>query len=210
MLDQMKNELIRFFITFGLVIMVFLLLGRMLSNEFKYDPSSFSQAAIDIFNAFNGNIEFKLWTSPIGECYITIFMYLFKILLSSLLAAMFINRYQTVWINLDAYRRFTIIKLKNSVSYDKFIGAVTLTFFPINIIMLPISLVLTTLRSKRGSDIMLKIQYSVMMVFYCLMSAFLLIPAAPILIFKIYANSVFIFATNKRETYKGENIMQML
>ena len=84
-------------------------------------------------------------------------MYVFKILLMSVLAAMFINRYSTMWVSLDAYRRFTIIKLKNSVSYDKFIGGVTLTFFPINIIMLPFSLILTALRSKRGSDIMLKI-----------------------------------------------------
>jgi len=128
----------------------------------------------------------------------------------SLLAAMFINRYKTVWVNLDAYRRFTIIKLKNSISYDKFIGGVTLTFFPINIIMLPFSLLLTTLRSKRASDIMLKIQYSTMMVLYCFISAILFVPAAPILIFKIYANSIFIFATNKREVYKGENIVQLI
>jgi len=128
----------------------------------------------------------------------------------SLLAAMFINRYKTVWVNLDAYKRFTIIKLKNSISYDKFIGGVTLTFFPFNIIMLPFSLILTTLRSKRGSDIMLKIQYSIMMVLYCFISAIMFVPAAPILVFKIYANSIFIFATNKRETYKGENIVQLM
>ena len=130
-------------------------------------------------------------------------MYIFKILLMSLLAAMFINRYKTVWVNLDAYRRFTMIKLKNSISYDKFIGGVTLTFFPINIIMLPFSLVLTGLRSKRGSDIMLKIQYSIMMVLYCIISALMFIPAAPILVFKIYTNSIFILLTNKREDYKG-------
>ena len=66
MLDQMKNELSRFFLTFGLVIIVFLLLGRMLSSEFKYIPSSFFDAFIDLFNAFNGNIDFTLWTTPIG------------------------------------------------------------------------------------------------------------------------------------------------
>ena len=137
-------------------------------------------------------------------------MYIFKILLMSLLAAMFINRYKTVWVNLDAYRRFTIIKLKNSISYDKFIGGVTLTFFPINIIMLPFSLILTALRSKRGSDIMLKIQYSIMMVLYCIISAIMFVPAAPILIIKTYTNSVFIFLTNKRETYRGENVVQLL
>jgi hypothetical protein len=41
MLDQMKNELARFFLTFGLIILVFLLLGRMLSTEFKFVPASF-------------------------------------------------------------------------------------------------------------------------------------------------------------------------
>jgi hypothetical protein len=203
----MKNELFRFFLTFGLVIVVFLLLGRMLSSEFKYVPASFFEAFLDLFNAFNGSIDFTLWTTPIGQIYIVIFMYIFKILLMSLLAAMFINRYKTVWVNLDAYRRFTIIRLKNSISYDKFIGGVTLTFFPINIIMLPFSLILTAMRSKRGSDIMLKIQYSIMMVLYCIISAIMFVPTAPILIFKIYANSIFIFLTNNREAYKGENVV---
>jgi len=210
MLDQMKNELSRFFLTFGLVIIVFLLLGRMLSTEFKFIPASFFEAFLDLFNAFNGNINFTLWTTPIGQIYIVILMYLFKILLMFLLAAMFINRYKTVWVNLDAYRRFTIIKLKNSISYDKFIGGVTLTFFPINIIMLPFSIVLTALRTKRGSDIMLKIQYSLMMIIYCFISALMFVPTCPLLIFKIYTNSFFIFFTNKREVYKGENIVQLL
>jgi len=84
-------------------------------------------------------------------------MYVFKILLMSLLAAMFINRYKIVWRNLDAYRRFIIIKLKNSVSYDKFIGGVTITFFPINLVMLPLSIPIIILRSKRASDILLKL-----------------------------------------------------
>jgi len=66
MLDQMKNELSRFFLTFGLVILVFLLLGRMLSTEFKYEPASFFEAFLDLFNAFNGNIDFTLWTTPVG------------------------------------------------------------------------------------------------------------------------------------------------
>jgi hypothetical protein len=62
----MKNELLRFFLTFGLVIVVFLLLGRMLSSEFKYVPVSFFEAFLDLFNAFNGSISFSDWTTPIG------------------------------------------------------------------------------------------------------------------------------------------------
>jgi len=36
----------------------------------------------------------------------------------SLLVAMFINKQTTVMRNLDAYRRFNIIRLKNSEQYD--------------------------------------------------------------------------------------------
>lgn len=48
------------------------------------------------------------------------------------------------------------------------------------------------------------------MVLYCIISALMFVPAAPVLLFKIYVNSIFIFATNKRESYKGENIVQLL
>jgi len=137
-------------------------------------------------------------------------MYLFKVLLLSLLAAMFINRYKIVWKNLDAYRRFIIIKLKNSVAYDKFIGGVTITFFPINLIMLPFALPIIMLRSKRASDILLKLQYVIMIVLYCILACIMVVPASPILLVKVYTNSVFIAATNKRENYKGENIVQLI
>ena len=137
-------------------------------------------------------------------------MFLFNIILTSLLAAMFINRYKTVWSNLDAYRRFMIIKLKNSVSYDKFIGGVTITFFPINLVMLPFSIPIIIFRSKRMSDILLKFQYVIMIVLYCVMACIMIVPASPILIFKVYTNAFFIFATNKREAFKGENFIQLI
>ena len=210
MLDQMKNELVRFFLTFGLIILIFLLLGRLLSSELKYVPVTIFDSFIDLFNALNGNINFHEFTLPIGQTYIAFFMYLFKVLLMSLLAAMFINRYQTVWVNLDAYRRFTIIKLKNSISFDKFIGGVTLTFFPINIIMLPLAMVLAIIRSKRASDITLKAQYSLMMLLYCVLSAIMFVPAVFVLLVKLYTNSIFIFINNKREAFRGENVIQLI
>ena len=40
MLNQMMIELVRFFGTFGLIIGLFLLLGRMLSTELKYTENS--------------------------------------------------------------------------------------------------------------------------------------------------------------------------
>ena len=48
-----------------------------------------------------------------------------------------------------------------------------------------------------------------MMAFYCLFSVIIFVPVAPVLIFKIYVNSFFILMSNKRESYKGENIVQV-
>ena len=84
-------------------------------------------------------------------------MFIFKILLMSLLAAMFINKYKVVWRNLDAYKRFNIIKMKNSISFDKFIGGVTLTFFPINILMLPLMPIVIIVKNKKLNEMVNKI-----------------------------------------------------
>lgn len=157
MLQQMMNEFFRFFSTFGLIIGLFLLIGRMLSSELKMETASFFVIFLDLFNAFNGNMNAEEFTMPIGQSYIAIFMYMFKVLLMSLLAAMFINKYKQVYKNLDAYRRFNIIKLKNSVAYDKFVGGATLTFFPINIVMLPFIVPIISFRSARASDTVLKL-----------------------------------------------------
>lgn len=210
MLDQMKNELIRFFATFGLIIVSFLLVGRMLGSELKYENATFWEVFMDLFNAFNGNQNFADFKMPIGQSYIAVFMYIFKVLLMSLLAAMFINKYKEVWRNLDAYRRFNIIKLKNSVSYDKYIGGVTLTFFPINILMLPFIPFIVFFRSARASDFLLKLQYGLMMVMYCILAGLIIVPFSPILYMKVVANAIFIAMTNRRQEYGGQNVIQMI
>ena len=56
MLSQMMTELFRFFGTFGLIIGLFFLIGRMLSTEFKYSTNTYFESFLDLFNAFNGNL----------------------------------------------------------------------------------------------------------------------------------------------------------
>jgi len=51
---------------------------------------------------------------------------------------MFILRYLNVQTNIEAIRRMDRIKLKNTQGYDPVYGAITMTFFPINIIILPL------------------------------------------------------------------------
>ena len=70
---------------------------------------------------------------------------------------MFINRYKFVYQNLEAFRRMNIIRLKNTNSYDKLYGGVTITFFPISIIMLPFIIPVVVFKSERLNDFILKI-----------------------------------------------------
>mmetsp|Transcript_11817 Transcript_11817/g.18195 ORF Transcript_11817/g.18195 Transcript_11817/m.18195 type:complete len:123 (+) Transcript_11817:878-1246(+) len=120
----------------------------------------------------------------------------------SLLAAQFINKYKEVYTNLDAYKRFNIIKMKNSNSYDKFIGGATLGFYPINILALPVMIILMIIRSQRASDFLLKLQYSFMLLLYGLIVIVMMVPATPVLYLKLVANSLYICFKRNREDYK--------
>jgi len=116
---------------------------------------------------------------------------------------MFINRYKFVWSNLEALRRMNIIKLKNTNSYDKLYGGVTITFFPISIIMLPFVIPVVIFKSERLNDFILKIQYALMILMYCILGFFLSIPIMPMLYIKLIMNAIFIYFNNKRQDYKG-------
>ena len=126
------------------------------------------------------------------------FVFIFNVLLLSFLVAMFINRYKFVWSNLDALRRMNIIKLKNTNSYDKLYGGVTITFFPISIVMLPFVIPVVIFKSERLNDFILKIQYAVMIIMYCMLGSILAMPIIPMLYMKLVMNSIFIYFNNKR------------
>lgn len=210
MLYQMINEFLRFFGTFGLVILMFWLIGRILGADFKVTDSSFFEVFLDLFNAINGNPLFEKYKIPVGQIYIAIFMYIFKVLLMSLLASMFINKYKQVWKNLDAYRLLKIIRLKNSVAYDKYIGGATLSFFPINVIVTPFIIPIMNMRSQRASDFLLKIQYILMILMYLVLAFCMIAPMVPVLYCKIMVNSVYILFNRTNQEYRGENIVQFL
>ena len=203
MVSQMISELRKFIITFGLLIAAFVIVGRQLNQEIKIKESSFYQIILDIFDGLNGKQDFDDFTYPEGQIFISFFVYIFNILLLSFLVAMFINRYKVVFKNLDALRRMNIIKLKNSSSYDKVIGGVSITFFPISIILLPFIPAVVLAKSERLNDFILKMQYAILIVFYCFIAVVLSLPILPLLYFKVILNSIFIAMNNKREAYKG-------
>lgn len=157
----------------------------------------------------NGNPNFDQFMFPVGQTYIAVFMFIFKILLMSLLAALFINKYKEIFKNLEGFRLLKIIKLKNSVAYDKYIGGATITFFPINIIMAPFLFPIINMRSQRVSDFVLKLQYLVMIFLYLLLAFIIIVPMSPFLYCKVLVNGFFIAAKNTKEDFRGQNMVQL-
>ena len=165
---------------------------------------------MDIFDGFNGNSDYSDYTMPEGKIFITIFIYLFNVLLLSFLVAMFINRYKFVYQNLAALRRMNIIKLKNSSSYDPYFGGVTMTFYPINLIILPFIIPIIVFKSERLNDFILKLQYAFMMLLYVSIAMLSTIPFFPIMYLKCMFNAIYIMFNNKREQYRGQNGLKLI
>jgi hypothetical protein len=67
MFEEMMGELIRFFLTFGLMVGLFLLVGVFMKETFG-ESNGTDQLTIllDLFNAFNGQPNFKKFSVPFG------------------------------------------------------------------------------------------------------------------------------------------------
>jgi len=91
---------------------------------------------LDLFGGLTANQDFDSYQTA-GQIFVGMYAYAFYFLLLSFLVAIFVNRYKEIWGNIEAVRRMDIIQQKNSKNYDPILGGVTMTFFPINILLLP-------------------------------------------------------------------------
>jgi hypothetical protein len=119
-------------------------------------------------------------------------------LLVRFLVAMFINKYKKVFLNQDFLNRLEIINLKNATSYDRLMGAITTSFFPINIILLPFMGPILFFKSERLNDSILKAQYLILLICYCILSITLSLVIMPILFIKSLLNAGYIMNHTKR------------
>ena len=137
-------------------------------------------------------------------------MVVFRIMLFSLLIAMYVNKYLRVSQNLVALKRYSVLRMKNSISYDEQLAGIVCSFFPINILMTPFIIPLVILRSKRMNDFLLKLQYTLMCSIYAgVMGVFSLI-VVPLLYVKMLSNSIFICFSGKRERYSYQHTSNVL
>mmetsp|Transcript_30411 Transcript_30411/g.46587 ORF Transcript_30411/g.46587 Transcript_30411/m.46587 type:complete len:375 (-) Transcript_30411:1435-2559(-) len=66
MLQIMAEELIRFFSTFGIVILLMILVGHTIGTDLKEGGATIYELSLDIFDAFNGNHNFEDYLFPGG------------------------------------------------------------------------------------------------------------------------------------------------
>jgi len=74
-----------------------------------------------------------------------------------------------------------VIRQKNRRSFDPVYGAITMTYFPINIILLPFVVFLVLMKSPRLSDFVLKLQYALLVMCYCLLGLMFSFAVLPIM-----------------------------
>lgn len=211
---DLLTEIGRFFFAIGLVFSTFLVVGRILfediMEEGTTEPDKYWHVALDLFTSMTAPTRYHRFTLHTGQIFILLYVLLFRILIISLSSAMVVNRYKRSHPQLDSLKRLDVIRNKNSKLYDSQIGAISMTFFPLNLVVLPFILPLMITRSKRISDFLLKVQYSIMIVVYTFAMIATITVLLPILYVKMIANSFFIVFKGKRTNYKGEKVVILL
>mmetsp|Transcript_12390 Transcript_12390/g.19306 ORF Transcript_12390/g.19306 Transcript_12390/m.19306 type:complete len:183 (+) Transcript_12390:4230-4778(+) len=67
MLTFMISEIMRFFATFGIIMLIFIIVGAMLQSDLKYDGEySYWQSFIDLYKTFNGAKVLHEFQVPLG------------------------------------------------------------------------------------------------------------------------------------------------
>ncbi len=188
---------------FGALIFAAFVVLRLLHSEIQSEFQPVYVSFKDIFNGLNGIIESERFIFPSGQAYMVAFQYLSEVFFLGFLATMFILRYVQVHRQMEANRRKEIIGMKNLSDYNPVHGAVTMTFFPINIVMLPFSAAVLYFRNARVSDFVLKLQYVLMVLIYLGVMCVLIVPLIPLLYLKIIVNATYVSFNNNREDYKN-------
>mmetsp|Transcript_41396 Transcript_41396/g.63100 ORF Transcript_41396/g.63100 Transcript_41396/m.63100 type:complete len:249 (+) Transcript_41396:329-1075(+) len=157
MIQEMIAELGKYFTTFGLGLFFFFAGLRLMTTYYKNRHFDMYESFIDTINLFVGVTDLSEFNYPQGQIYMLACAFLSRTFLFSFMIAMFVLRYFFVWQNIEATRRMDIIKLKNSQQYDPLYGCITMTYFPINVILLPFILPIMLIKSDRLNQSILQL-----------------------------------------------------
>ena len=86
-----------------------------------------------------------------------LFILMYFVMLLNLLIAMFSNTYQIIYDKKESIRLRRILQMKNKLSFDPLVGAVTSTFFPINVVMIPFMIFICVVKNKKANEMINKL-----------------------------------------------------
>ena len=198
----------RFFKTFCILLISFQVVNRIMSDYFNYQSRE-SNSHLHLFEqlvyATLGRPHFEDF-SEIGQSWFLAYVYGFRILILSLLTSMYINAYRTLRKDLEYLRLQRIIMLKKTIAYDNVIGGVTLSFFPLNVLILPLMPMIVFTQNPRISEFCLKIQYMFMISLYVVAAILLIFLQYPFLYIKLVTNATYGCFINQRNVSKLESM----
>ena len=206
MLFNVMNQLILVLAIVMMVISVYLMIGRANIETLLSHPKvnyGYWKMFLELFTTMNGKNDFDKFVFPQGKVYMLSALFILKILFIALIAAIFVNSYRKQHKKLNSIKNFHILQYKNSSGYDSIYGAISLSFFPLNVILGPFFIPVIVLKSKLISDFVLKLEYVILMTFYVSFGAFFLLAVSPILYIKTIVNSAHILKKNKNEDFFG-------
>jgi len=157
MVEQLSVELTKYLSAVGVVILTFFVVLRYTHLNFKNTKDPLFDSFQDILNAFLGHSKSEVFSYPWGLMYILTVTFVLKILFFSLLVTMFILRCLEVSKNIDAKKRMEIIKQKNISGYDDVYGAITMTSYPVNVVIIPFMASIVMMKSQRLNNTVLLI-----------------------------------------------------
>jgi hypothetical protein len=157
MMLSLRNDLMKFFTAFTLPLGLFVAVGFFNTTEFTSDSLDPWNFFIQLFSAFTGQQDMEQFQQYAGQTYLVLFILIYFVLLLNLLIAMFSNTYQAIYENQNAIRLKRILEMKNHLSFDPVIGSVTSTFFPINIVMLPLMVPVIVVKNRKLNEMVNKL-----------------------------------------------------
>ena len=108
MVKYIIKEMVKFFVTFGIVAFSFWIFVSFLAEYLISDVTrrTMYKILVQMINVMKGRVNFQRYSLPEGKIFIISFLTIFKIMLMSLLVPMYTNKYRREMDSLVAMKRY--------------------------------------------------------------------------------------------------------
>jgi hypothetical protein len=164
-IQNMLREIVRFFIIYLLIVLVFTSAGRMLFvtlPEFKDDIETWKT----LFSASLGSFDFTIFdhqrmvlSQDFGYFFLMIYLLITNIIILNFIIAILGNTYSRLKNISKALYLIEIVKVRNIFEYDKYYSSMISLFIPLNVVLLPFYPILAISKNKRLNQFLMHFSY---------------------------------------------------